>query len=70
MVAPTLITADDTGNMIMRNNEGNDITVKVTGWLVIPERVALIFVVPAAEPVAVPFERIEAISLFELVQFT
>ena len=67
MLAPTVILADDTGNMIM---EDNDITVKVTGWLVTPERAALIFVVPATEPVAVPFERIEAILLSELVQFT
>jgi len=46
------------------------ITVKVTVWLVIPDRAAVILVLPTASAVAVPLAEMVAIFVSELVHVT
>ena len=45
-----------------------DITVRVSAGLVLPESAAVIFVVPAATPVATPLENMVAVAGEELIQ--
>ena len=45
-----------------------DVTVRVSAGLVIPESAAVIFVAPAATPVAIPLENMVAIAGEELIQ--
>ena len=45
-------------------------TCKITGALLIPDMVAVILVVPFANPVAKPAEEIVATAISELDQFT
>ena len=67
-VIPTERLAGTNGIIIMEDNEDNDI--KVTGGPVIPESDAVIVVVPAAKPVAIPLENIVAVVRMELPQLT
>jgi hypothetical protein len=43
---------------------------KVTAWLVIPDKEAVMLVVPVAEPLPKPAEDIEATVVLELAQVT
>jgi len=47
-----------------------DTTVKLAGGLVIPDKVAIITVLPAAMPVTTPSADIVATEVLELVHFT
>jgi hypothetical protein len=48
--------------------EDNEFTIKDTAGLVIPESEAVIVVVPAAKPVAIPVENMVAVARVELTQ--
>ena len=50
--------------------EDRDITVKVTGELVTPDRDAVIPAVPPETPVATPVAKIETVEGLELTQLT
>jgi len=66
-VAPTIKLAVDEGVTAI---DANVITVKATGWLVIPARVAVILADPPFTPVAVPPDAIVIIPGRELDQVT
>lgn len=70
-VAPVARIAGVAGDIEMEDNVGAAATtVKLTGGLVKKDRVAVIFEVPAATPVAKPVESIVAVSVLSLAQVT
>jgi metallophosphoesterase superfamily enzyme len=66
-VAPTVKLSGEAGVIATEDNVATD---KMAGWLVIPDKAAVILVFPAANPVANPVEEMEAIVLSELAQVT
>jgi hypothetical protein len=54
----------------MEDNAGAVTIPKVTTGLVLPERVAVILVLPTAIPVTIPVEEMVAMLVSELAQLT
>jgi aspartate carbamoyltransferase regulatory subunit len=69
-VEPTAKLSGVVGVTVMEDKAGAGTTVKITTGLVTLEKVAVIFVVPAATPAAKPAEEIVAIPVSELAHFT
>jgi hypothetical protein len=68
-VRPAAKFAGEAGIIAMDDNVG-DMTVKVTGMLATPDRVAVILIVPVATAVAKPAGETVAPPVLELAQVT
>jgi hypothetical protein len=69
-VSPTPNLSGVVGVTAMEDNAGAVTIPKVTTGLVLPERVAVILVLPTAIPVTIPVEEMVAMLVSELAQLT